>query len=52
MRQLLEISPGQVPSLRAEPQTSNTRDGVAGSDHRACAASMRCFVATHSDDRS
>ena len=30
-RQVLEISPGQVPSLREEPQITSTRERVAGS---------------------
>ena len=51
-RNVLEISPGQVPSLRGEPQTSSTREGVVGSDQRACAASIRSLVATHSVDSS
>jgi len=48
----LDISPGQVPSLRAEPQTNSARVGVSASAQRACAASMRAFVATHSVERS
>jgi len=51
-RKVLDISPGQVPSLRADPQISSTRDGLAGSAQRSCAASMRCFVSAHSDDKS
>jgi hypothetical protein len=51
-RQVFEISPGQVPSLRAEPQISNTRDGVAFFDHAVCAASICFFVVSHSTDKS
>jgi len=52
MRQVLEISPGQVPSLRAEPQTSSTREGEAGSFHAAWAFSIRSFAVSQSMDRS
>jgi hypothetical protein len=40
-RNVLEISPGHVPSLRGEPQTTRACVGAAGSDHVLRAASMR-----------
>ena len=52
MRNVLEISPGQVPSLRADPQTSNTRLGVAALPQAAWAFSMLALVASHSTDMS
>ena len=40
-RQVLEISPGQLPSLRALPQLTRTRDGVALSCQRFSASRKR-----------
>jgi hypothetical protein len=51
-RQLFETSPGQVPSLRALPQTTSTRDGDALSCHAVCAAESLSRVARHSSDSS
>src|SRR5450830_2173354 len=44
-RQVLEISPGQVPSLRALPQMISTRDEL--SCQRFCAALRRLQVLSH-----
>src|SRR5664280_1352047 len=46
-RQVLEISPGQVPSLRALPQMISTRDGTELSCQRFCAALRRLRVLSH-----
>ena len=51
-RKDFDISFGQVPSLRAEPQINKAREGVVGSDQIIFACSRRCLVATHSQDRS
>jgi len=48
-RQVLDISPGQVPSLRALPQTIRMRDGVVLLAQRFCAALSRCRVSTTDD---
>ena len=51
-RNVFEISPGQVPSLRAEPQITSTRERLAGSAQVARALSMRSFASIQSSDRS
>ena len=49
-RKLLDISPGQVPSLRAEPQIKSTRVALDASFQRACASSIFFLVTIHSVD--
>jgi len=51
-RNVFEISPGQVPSLRGEPQMTSERVFVAGSAHDRCACSRRARVSIHSTERS
>ena len=51
-RKVFEISPGQVPSLRGEPQTTSARVFVFGSAQTCCACSSRSRVSIHSSDRS
>ena len=50
MRKVFEISPEQLPSLRAEPQISNTVDMVEGSFCLSSAAINLSRVDFHSTD--
>jgi hypothetical protein len=51
-RKVFEFSPGQVPSLRGEPQMTSARVFVCGSAQAFCARSRRSFVSIHSTARS
>jgi hypothetical protein len=51
-RNVFDISPGQVPSLRGEPQMTRARVGAAGSAQRRCAASISAFASIQSAERS
>src|SRR3569832_1466578 len=51
-RQVFDISPGQVPSLRSEPQISRMRERVDASFCLASAASKRFLIASHSTESS
>src|SRR5262245_31793716 len=48
----LDISPGQVPSLRDEPQMTSTREGEARLFCRFSAVASRSRVCFHSTGRS
>jgi hypothetical protein len=48
----LEISPGQLPSLRGEAHTSSTREGVTGRLQAAWAARIASRVSSQSTEAS